>query len=332
MGKNINLIKAGNLNILRRVLKEKRVATKPQLSELTGLSVVTINSLVNYLLENREIIEGEMLPSGGGRPAVSYKFNSEYKLALIIYMNEYNGENTAYIAVVNLYGEIIEKYEKVIREIDIYSFDNIIEDMTIKYPNIGIISFGMPVVEVNGRLLISDYKELENTFFTSYIKEKFNIPVLIENDINLAIAGYCFSNNISTKKTAIGIYFPNNYPPGAGIYINGKIHKGRNGLAGEIKYLPHNKIYWESFDYNLNKIREIIAKTILSFNCMYNPDLIVVYNDKIDETIIEEVTNNCNSEIERVMIPEIIISKEIDKDFEIGIKHITLKELESYKE
>ena len=58
MNKNINLIKAGNLNILRRAFKEKRVATKPQLSELTGLSVVTINSLVNVLLNNGEIIGG----------------------------------------------------------------------------------------------------------------------------------------------------------------------------------------------------------------------------------------------------------------------------------
>lgn len=327
MNKNINLVKAGNLNILIRALKEKRVATKPQLSELTGLSVVTINSLVNVLLNNGEIIEGDSLPSGGGRPASSYIFNSEYKLALVIYMNEYNGKNTAYIAVINLYGEIIEKQEKIMTEINIDSFDHIIEKMLLKYPKISVISFGMPVVEVEGKLLISDYKELENTYFTSYIKEKFNLPVLIENDINLAIDGYCFSNGLSKGKIAIGIYFPNNYPLGAGIYINGKIYKGRNGLAGEIKYLPHNKIDWESFDYNIDKIKEIIVRTILSFNCMYNPDIIVIYSENIDESIIEEVRSNCDSEIEKAMMPEIIISKEINRDFEIGIKHIALKEL-----
>lgn len=332
MARNINLVKASNLDILRRALKEKRVATKPQLSELTGLSVVTINSLVNHLIENGEIIEGEMLPSGGGRPAVSYKFNSEYKLALIIYMNECNGENYAYIAVVNLYGEIIEKHKRIMGNIKLKSFDSIIEKILSKYPNIGVISFGMPVVEVSGRLLISDYQELENTFFTSYIKEKFNIPVLIENEVNLAIAGYAFTNKFPKDKTAIGIYFPSNYPPDAGIYINGKIYKGRNGLAGEIKYLPCNKIDWENFDYRVDKIKEVIINTILSFNCMYNPDLIVVYNDKINEAIIEEIINKCDSEIEKEMMAEIIISREINKDFETGIKHIALRELENFTE
>ena len=63
-------------------------------------------------------------------------------------MNEYNGKNTAYIAVINLYGEIIEKQEKIMTEINIDSFDHIIEKMLLKYPKISVISFGMPVVEV----------------------------------------------------------------------------------------------------------------------------------------------------------------------------------------
>jgi len=185
----------------------------------------------------------------------------------------------------------------------------------------------MPGEEIDGRLLISDYKELKDQFFTTYIKEKFKLPVIFENDINAAVEGYCYSHGITEKQCVIGIYFPSKYPPGAGIYINGGIYKGRNGLAGEIKYLPFG-IDWENFDYNEEKMKEIIIKTVFSFCCMYNTDTIVIYGEGITDTIISEFKSKCNSEIKKIMIPEIIISKELNHDFEIGIKHIALKYIE----
>jgi RNAse (barnase) inhibitor barstar len=207
------------------------------------------------------------------------------------------------------------------------SFDSLIEKMLLKYPNIKVISFGMPGEEVDGRLLISDYKELKDQYFTTYIKEKFNLPVLFENDINAAIEGYCCSHGVAKNQCVIGIYFPSKYPPGAGIYINGGIYKGRNGLAGEIKYLPLG-VDWENFDFNKVQMKEIILKTLLAFSCMYNPDIIVLYGDEISDNIISEFKGKCSAEIEKIMIPQIIISKELNHDFEIGIKQIALNYLE----
>ena len=45
----------------------------------------------------------------------------------------------------------------------------------------------------------------------------------------MAILGYCTLHNIND---GIGIYMSSKYPPGAGICINGKVQKGKNGLAG----------------------------------------------------------------------------------------------------
>ena len=39
-------------------------------------------------------------------------------------------------------------------------------------------------------------------------------------------------------ESIVGIYMPSKYPPGSSICLNGKILKGKNNLAGEIKYLP----------------------------------------------------------------------------------------------
>ena len=324
---NTNLLKEINLNKLRNAFKLKKIASKPQLAEQTGLSVVTINSLVNILVENGEVIEDVIMPSNGGRPATAYRFNNEFSLALVIYMYEQNSEDTVFICVSDLYGEIVDKIEKKMAEIKKDSFDLLIEKMLLKYTNIKVISFGMPGEEVDGRLLISDYKELKDQYFTTYIEEKFNLPVIFENDINAAIEGYCCSHGVKGNQCVIGIYFPSKYPPGAGIYINGGIYKGRNGLAGEIKYLPLG-VDWENFDFNKVQMKEIILKTLLAFSCMYNPDIIVLYGDEISDNIISEFKVKCSSEIEKIMIPEIIISKELNHDFEIGIKQIALNYLE----
>lgn len=323
---NAGLIKEINLNMIRNILKSNKIASKPHLAELTGLSVVTINSLVNILVASGEILEDEILPSSGGRPAVAFRFNSEFSLALVIYMHEFNEKDTAFVCVINLYGDVIEKSEKPMSRVFNNSFDNLIDELILKYPNIKVISFGMPGEEVDGKLLISDYMDLRDQYFTFYIQKKFHLPVIFENDINAAVAGYCHSHDVSADQCVIGLYFPSKYPPGAGIYINGSLYKGRNGIAGEIKYLPFG-IDWDNFDYDKEQIKQTIIKTVLSFNCMYNPDTIVLYGEGIETSIVTDIKNSCNSQIENIMLPQIVISKDLNADFEVGIKQIALNSL-----
>lgn len=325
--KNVNLVKEINLNKLRSVLKREKISTKPQLAELIGLSVVTINSLVATLIKSGEIIEDKIVPSGGGRPAVSYRFNEEFSLALVIYMHENQGKDTAYFTVCNLYGEVLEKKVQDMNSISKNSFDSSIGVLLEKYPNIKVITFGMPGEEIEGKMIISDYEGLRDESLTSYIKEKFKLPCIFENDINAAIEGYCYYNDISYDKCVIGIYFPSKYPPGAGVYINGDIYKGRNGLVGEIKYMPFD-IQWDNFDYNEKSMKEIIIKMVLSFSYMYNPDTIVLYGDIVPRSIKDNIKDECKTNIEKIMMPEIIVSTELNKDYEIGIKQVALKFLE----
>lgn len=253
MRKKVNLIKDINLNKVRSALKALGTATKPQLAEVTGLSVVTVNSLVNTLIDIGEILPDEILNSEGGRPAASFRYNSEFRLALMIYMHEYRGQDTAFYCVVNLRGEVIERDKHILSDVYVQSFDSHIENLLGKFSQIKAICFGIPGDEVNQKLIISDYEKMREQSLSGYIGEKFHLPVLVENDINAAVMGYCHQNKIRSDKCVIGLYFPDKYPPGAGIYLNGNIYKGKNGLAGEIKYLPFG-IDWESFDYNPKEV------------------------------------------------------------------------------
>ncbi len=331
---NVGLVKEINLNIIRDTMRRVKVATKPQLAELTGISVVTINSLTQILLRSGEILESQIVQPEVGRPAVSFQFNENHRLALIIYLHEKEGVDTGFFTVINLYGEPVKKVEKNMTQVAIDSFDSVIQELIMEYSNIELISFGMPGVEVNSSLMIMDYEGLLNTKLVSYIKEQFHIPVTFENDINAATAGYCYQQGITKEQCVIGLYFPEKYLPGAGIYLHGDIYKGRNGLAGEVKYLPFYE-EWVNQDYlqlnNENKNEEkveLIVKTIMSFMCMYNPDTIVLYGEKMDDSIIRMLHFKCNTQIQQIMIPHITIENNINSDFEIGVIQMALRQIQ----
>jgi hypothetical protein len=327
LSKKANIIKDINLNKVRSALKGIDAATKPQLAQKTGLSVVTINSLVNTLINDGEILPCEAQGSEGGRPAATFAYNSRFRLVLAIYMLEYHGEDTAFYSVVDSCGKVIEKVEQKLANVQIGSFDDYIDKLVSKYPQIMAICFGVPGGEVNQCLVVSDYANLRGKSLSSYIQEKYRLPVLVENDINAAVVGYSHRNSIGADKCVIGLYFPEKYPPGAGIYLNGDIYKGRNGLAGEIAYLPFG-VEWNSFDYNKIAVDELIIKTIQTFQFVLNPDTIVVYKQRTGD-YQKLISEKSGADVEKITIPQISVSADLEKDFESGIQLIALKMIQS---
>lgn len=59
-----NYLKERNLKILKRILFEKKTATKTELSNISTLSTVTA-PLVKVLVETGEFIEGELIQQNG---------------------------------------------------------------------------------------------------------------------------------------------------------------------------------------------------------------------------------------------------------------------------
>lgn len=328
MNKKVNLIKNINLNKIRNALKMMGTATKPKLAEITGLSVVTVNSLMNTLIETGEVLPDHILNSEGGRPAASFRYNSNFRLALVIFMHEHCGQDRVFYGIVNLRGEVIDREEQSLSEVYVDTFDPQIEKLLSKYPQIQAICYGVPGAEINQKLIISDYEHMRNQSLSGHIKEKFHLPVLVENDINAALLGYCHRNNIPEHQCVVGLYFPDKYPPGAAIYLKGDIFKGRDGFAGEIKYLPFG-IQWETFDYNSSELESFIFKTIITFSCICNPDRIILYGDKISQDNLEKLKEQCLTQIEMQMLPVIISSGDFNGDFEHGIKRLAMTLIEN---
>jgi len=323
---SVNPIKEENLKLLKRIIRKERSATKSRLAQLSGLSVVTVQSLTGTLLASGEIEEDSIVQPELGRPAVSYRFNQRAKLALVIYMYEKNTKDTAAFLVCDLYGACLERKEESFAKISLDSFDAAIESLITGYPDIAVIAVGMPVEEIGGKIVVSDYESLLNINFASYIQDRFGVDVFLENDINAATYGYCRRNQLMENTSAAGIYMPVKYPPGAGICQNGEIKKGRNGLAGEIKYLPFD-INWETFAYNPEAIEEFLIKAVKVFMCIYNPDRIVLFCEQISKDFAAKLENSCPSDIEGIMMPDIEIKTDLREDFEEGMISLALNRI-----
>jgi len=327
-----NLIKENNLNKIRKALRRERTATKSRLAELTGISVVTIQSLLQTLMAEGEVMEDEMVQPQLGRPAVSYRFCECAKLVLVIFILERDKKDTAVFSVVNLYGEVIWEFEKQYPVVDQTCLDREIEMVFDKYPGrnektaVSMIAVGFPGVEYRGKILFSDYKRLKGVDLAGYLEEKYRVPVILENDINAAVYGYASGQGM-TKDTVVGIYMPSKYPPGAGICLEGKIVKGKSGLAGEIANLPSD-IQWENFDYEKEAVNRFLIQTVRIAVCMYDPSVVILYDERKErEEIPERTAALMKTETEKLLMPQIITKASMKDDFRNGMIRLALSKV-----
>lgn len=84
-------------------------------------------------------------------------------------------------------------------------------------------------------IMCPNIQAISGTDIVSPIKEKFNIPVFINNDANCAALGEVVAGGAKGADKAIFIILGTGV--GGGIVIDGKIYSGFNGIAGEIGHI-----------------------------------------------------------------------------------------------
>lgn len=318
-------MKQENLSVLRNVFLKQRCATKPQLAKLSGLSVVTVNSLMNELLETGEVIQNHMIPSDGGRPALQFQYNACYKMALSAYMYVQDGREHLFLEVQNLFQETVSFDDYEIADMDVDLVERAIELLVKQYPTISVMVFGIPGTEHKGKLKVMDYAIFQSQELFARLRSTYQLPVLIENDINAALFGYCQRQKVRQECTA-GLYFPRKYPPGSAIYIRGDIYCGANHMVGELDQLPLG-INWtkehlsdEEQLYNMDLLIQSIA-------CMYDPNALLIYCDTMDEALLKKLIAVMKTEWKTLTPPNIILRNSIHEDFSLGVREIAAREL-----
>ncbi|MFC9708500.1 ROK family protein [Paenibacillus sp. NPDC056933] len=323
---NAYLMKEININHVRQVMKRVETATKPQLASLTKLSVVTVNSLVKELCDLGELFEDETVPSNGGRPALTYRYNYDFSLALVMYINEKQGQDLITATVINLEDHMVFREEYTMPTFDQKQFYEIIGNVLTQHASIKVIGIGIPGQTVNGEITVSSHQQLKGIRMIEDLEAQFGLPVMVENDVNAAISGYCARQELEEEHCVIGIYFPTHYPPGMGIYLDGKVIKGKLGMAGEVKYLPMGVDWYSLVEKEL--FIETVCKMIQTVNAILAPDKVVIYQNMVDKDSVVQAWQMNQAELSMPSYPDVILIDSFREDFEAGMRWLTLKALE----
>lgn len=325
-----------NTSLILQKLKKMGSATKAELSEVTGISATTVRSLLAELVEQNEVISLGLDESSGGRRAERYEINLNNRLALAVY---YCDKHINY-CISNSIGEIIEDRDVNSNCENYYeAIDEFLEEMLRKNKSIRTIGIGVPGVVEEGSYyagkMLNDWKEIN---IGAEIEQKYNIPVVLENDLNAISLGY--SLNLMKKLNVddldilnmIYIHFTE-AGAGAGIISNGELVRGSRNFAGELGFLPmddgRHLNYILSNNPDDGAYVDIVSRVIATVNCIINPDFVVIGGEIFRFDLQEKIVQKCNQYIANNIIPDIYFSNDSRKDYLTGLTHVSLVRMNS---
>lgn len=204
--------------------------TRAQLARDTNLNRSTISYVVNYFIENNLVFETNEKVLTGGRAGNLIKFNYQIYEILVIDLQK----DKQKIIVCDLDGNITERFDFLINHEDsdiLLKLQSNTKQVLDKYPNISSCGLAIHgIVSTNKKQISSPfynykYNQLEAIF------TNLGLNLYIENEANIYTNGI-YHTESSPSFNLLNIHIKDGI--GSGQILNGKLHRGDNGFAGEI--------------------------------------------------------------------------------------------------
>ncbi len=214
--------------------------TRAELMTLTGLSRVTVSQTIQSLLSQKILIENEGNNSDGGRKAGFLSLNKNAGFIGVVYLSA----TLMQVALSNLQGEILESVTTkiLIEDGPKNILPESIKQITAMLEKIPRAKRLGVVIGVPGPVSHNSGKVVSPPIMPGWDKVNFNeefhkalgTPVCLENDANLLTIAenrliYPNVEDLLLVKIATGI--------GSGMILNGKLHRGSEGSAGDIGHM-----------------------------------------------------------------------------------------------
>jgi predicted NBD/HSP70 family sugar kinase len=227
---------------LLRILRDGHPRTRADLAGITGLGRAAISSRLEPLLKLGLVAPVSDAASTGGRPSARLAFNPRARLVAAADV----GATHATVALTDLSGRIVlETTERL----EISCGPEFVLDwltMTLqghletkKRPATDIIAVGIglpgPVEHSTGKPTSPPIMPGWDGFdVPAYVQQTFNVPVLVDNDVNLMALGeratrWPNEDNMIFLKVATGI--------GSGVVSGGILQRGAAGVAGDVGHI-----------------------------------------------------------------------------------------------
>jgi glucokinase-like ROK family protein len=235
------LVRELNLSSVMRLVYGEAPLSRSQLAVKTGLNKSTISSLVQDLLERRLVHETGMNSNGAGRPATLLEVNPNVGAVIGIEL----GVDFVAAALIDFVGRIL--WRKQISadpagsEQDTLGQTRVLVEETRgvarsrDLPILGL-SFSIPgTVDLEaGVLIFAPNLRWHNVPFRKLF-ESDELRVFIENDANAAAVGEHLFGVAQRVEDFIFVFA--GVGLGGGLFVNGRLYRGKGGYAGEIGHV-----------------------------------------------------------------------------------------------
>ena len=236
-----DLRKKNTLVVLKSIM-QSGVISKVDVAAQTGLTLMTVNTIINNLVEKNVLIEQGAADVSTGRKAVLYALNpSDYYL-----LGVNIGIGSVTMAVSNLINEKIDMREikfstqnkpdetiAIIKE----ALRGALKRHDIKTGNVlgmGVAVPG-PVNEKTGVVYsLPNLKGWEGVPLKDIFEETFDMPVIVEKDTYASVL-YLKTCLEIPYEDVVSLTIKGGI--GTGIVLGGNLHRGNNGIAGEIGHV-----------------------------------------------------------------------------------------------
>jgi predicted NBD/HSP70 family sugar kinase len=233
----------GEQAVLETIFRKGPI-TRPEIAAATNLSKPTVSAAVSRFEHGGLVRAAGRRAGHRGRKPVAYVVSSR---AGFVVGGDIGGSNVR-VAAADLFGEpICDLKRPTVKEgsravgVQILEMVNEVIDQASSVHGrplaLGISAPGI-VDQTSGRVTSLAYNVVPEGGFDplEVIRDRFDLPVLVENNVNLAAVGekwFGLARGVSTMVfIAIGAGI------GMGIVIDDELVRGAHGAAGEIGYLP----------------------------------------------------------------------------------------------
>ncbi len=294
-------LKQVNKQSIKDYFYEVKFSNKNQLAQATGISKTTCTTLIKELMEEGFLKQTENNESTGGRPSKGYELNKDFYHVCLIMIQ--NGQlPKIQFEIKNLWGESIEKYEEEVKGSCIEHLQKNLSKLISEVAKISYIALSIPgVINAKDDILSCDIWEFENKNMHD-ILDQYEIPFIIENDVNLAVVGYH-----TIEESVVFLYQPGSMYSGCGIMLDHQLYRGSTLFAGEVGYL-NGCAFVEPEDFDVAQMT--IIEQLTALICVLNPQKIVIQSSYDLEK--QKLINALEANIQKIHIPEIEMTSDIE--------------------
>ncbi|MCI8506210.1 MAG: ROK family protein [Lachnospiraceae bacterium] len=325
----VNQVKEHNIELVRNALRRDPAEfTKHSIARETGLSIATVNNILNALCEAGEIVALGSASSTIGRPAVRYAYNKDYSHICCMFPSSAGSQQYLSYAVYDLLGTPLKQRQVWLEDITYEDFENLSSSLLKEDPCLNRFSIGIPGY-CNDRLIQScTMTNLNGCDLAGRLSEQFPCEFLMENNMNAIAYGLYDSRKQQGHAPAqlVVISFFEGSGPGSGIILDGEIYRGKSNFAGEVVFLPYpdGNIY-DLIRQGPKAIVTAAAQAVAACTIILNPEICVLTGENLSPGMCDAILAQCKEQIPALHLPALSYVANYNQYYQNGLFRIALE-------